>query len=59
MVVRCSAGDVEQVRAGDVLITVVTPATLYRMKRDTVRMRDHDDALRLSRKFGLDDDTGD
>jgi hypothetical protein len=50
--------EVERVRAGDVTITVVTPATLYRMKRDTVRMRDRDDALRLARAFGLDDDSG-
>ena len=50
--------EVERVRAGDVTITVVTPATLYRMKRDTVRMRDRDDALRLARAFGLDDDRG-
>lgn len=48
--------EVEQVRAGDVIITVVTPATLYRMKRDTMRMRDRDDALRLARAYGLDDD---
>lgn len=47
--------DVEQVRAGDVLITVVTPATLYRMKRDTVRLRDRDDALRLANAFGFAD----
>jgi hypothetical protein len=50
--------EVERVRAGDVTITVVTPATLYRMKRDTVRMRDRDDALRLARAFGLGDDGG-
>ena len=50
--------EVERVRAGDVTITVVTPATLYRMKRGTVRMRDRDDALRLARAFGLDDDSG-
>jgi hypothetical protein len=50
--------DVEQIRAGDVTISVVTPATLYRMKRDTVRMRDRDDALRLARAFGLDDREG-
>jgi hypothetical protein len=36
-----------------VIITVATPATLYRMKRDTTRLRDRDDALRLARAFGL------
>ncbi len=44
----------ERVRAGEVTITVVTPATLYRMKRDTVRLRDRDDAERLARAFGFD-----
>jgi len=34
---------------------VVTPATLYRMKRDTVRGRDHDDAARLREAFDLED----
>lgn len=34
---------------------VVTPATLYRMKRDTVRGRDRDDAERLRDAFGLEE----
>jgi len=46
--------ELERVRAGEVTITVVTPATLYRMKRDTVRLRDRDDAERLARAFGFD-----
>ena len=50
--------EVERVRAGDVTITVVTPETLYRMKRDTVRLRDRDDAQRLARAFGFDIDGG-
>ncbi|WP_052664454.1 nucleotidyl transferase AbiEii/AbiGii toxin family protein [Nitriliruptor alkaliphilus] len=33
---------------------VVTPATLYRMKRDTVRGRDRDDAERLRDAFDLE-----
>lgn len=45
----------ERVKAGQVTITVVTPETLYRMKRDTVRLRDRDDALRLAQAFGFDD----
>lgn len=36
-------------------VTVVTPATLYEMKRDTVRGRDHDDAERLRHAFDLED----
>jgi hypothetical protein len=46
--------EVERVRAGSLTITVVTPETLYRMKRDTVRLRDRDDAQRLERAFGFD-----
>jgi hypothetical protein len=46
--------EVERVRAGSLAITVVTPQTLYRMKRDTVRLRDRDDAQRLERAFGFD-----
>lgn len=45
---------VERVRAGAVTITVVTPETLFRMKRDTVRLRDRDDAQRLADAFGFD-----
>lgn len=48
--------EVEKVTAGDTLITVVTPATLYRMKKDTVRLRDRDDAARLARAFGFGDE---
>lgn len=50
--------EVEEVRAGDVTITVVTVETLYRMKRHTARLRDRDDAQRLARAFGLDDREG-
>jgi hypothetical protein len=42
-------------RYGDVEVTVATPATLYRMKRDTVRLRDKADAELLKEKFGLKD----
>ncbi len=38
---------------GDVDVKVATPATLYRMKRDTVRLRDKADAQMLKEKFGL------
>lgn len=48
--------ETERVQAGEVTITVVTPETLYRMKRDTVRLRDRDDAQRLARAFGFDHD---
>lgn len=48
--------ELQQLPAGGVTITVVTPETLYRMKRDTVRLRDRDDAQRLARAFGFDAD---
>jgi hypothetical protein len=38
---------------GDVEVPVATPATLYRMKRDTARLRDKADAQVLKEKFGL------
>jgi hypothetical protein len=38
---------------GDVEVRVATPETLYRMKRDTVRLRDKADAQILKEKFGL------
>jgi hypothetical protein len=47
--------ELERVQAGEVTLTVVSPATLYAMKRDTVRLRDRDDAERLARAFGFDD----
>jgi hypothetical protein len=37
-------------------ISVVSPRTLYRMKRDTVRLRDRADAALLRERFSLEDD---
>ena len=37
-------------------VTVVTPETLYRMKKGTVRMRDRGDAERIRQRFGLEED---
>lgn len=45
--------EIQRVRAGDVEIAVVSPRTLFEMKRDTDRPRDRDDAERLRRRFGL------
>jgi len=42
-------------RYGDVEVRVATPETLYRMKRDTVRLRDKADAQVLKEKFSLKD----
>lgn len=41
---------------GDVMVSVVTPRTLYLMKRDTVRLKDKADAALLKERFGLEDD---
>ncbi|CAN5889849.1 hypothetical protein BH20ACT7_BH20ACT7_07130 [soil metagenome] len=48
--------DVQHVRVGELEVAVVTPRTLYAMKRNTVRPRDADDAARLRRAFDLEDD---
>ena len=37
-------------------VPVVTPATLYRMKKDTVRLRDRGDAERLRLRFDLEEE---
>jgi hypothetical protein len=47
---------IQRVSVGDFEVTVVTPRTLYEMKRDTVRLRDRDDAQRLRYAFDLQDD---
>jgi hypothetical protein len=42
---------------GDVLVRVATPLALYRLKRDTVRAKDREDAAALKTRFRLE--TGD
>jgi len=44
--------EVQKLPFDDVLASVVTPRTLYRMKRDTVRLKDRADAEMLRQKFG-------
>jgi hypothetical protein len=39
-----------------IVVTVVTPRTLYRMKKDTLRPKDRMDAEALRRKFDLRDE---
>lgn len=41
---------------GGIEVSVVTPETLYRMKKDTVRLRDRADAERLRERFGFEED---
>lgn len=40
----------------DVIVTVVTPRTLYRMKKDTVRLKDRADAELIRQRFRLEDE---
>ena len=40
---------------GDVEVKVATPETPYRMKRDTMRLRDKADAQVLKEQFALKD----
>lgn len=37
-------------------VSVATPATLYKMKRDTIRQRDRADAAALRERLELEDD---
>lgn len=46
--------EIVEVQAGWATIKVVSPATLYRVKRNTVRPRDRDDAERLRQMFDLE-----
>ncbi len=50
--------DLKAVRVpfGPLKVSVATPETLYRMKRDTVRLKDRADAEMLRRRFHLDED---
>ena len=43
----------ERVDFDGVMVSVVTPTMLYRMKRGTVRPRDWGDAERIAHRFGL------
>lgn len=46
----------ERVDFDGIEVSVVTPTTLYRMKKDTVRARDRADAERLRQHFGLEEE---
>lgn len=48
--------DTERVDFDGIEVTVVTAATLYRIKKGTVRARDRGDAERLRERFGFEDD---
>lgn len=44
--------EIQRLPVDDVEASVVTPRTLYRMKRDTVRLKDRADAEMLRQRFG-------
>ena len=50
--------DLEAVRLplDEIAVSVASPATLHRMKRDTVRLKDKADAELLRQRFGLKDE---
>jgi hypothetical protein len=48
--------EVQRVPFEDLTVPVVTPRTLFRMKKDTVRLKDRADAEMLRRRFGLEPD---
>ena len=48
--------EVESKVVEKIQVRVVTPGTLYRMKKDTLRPLDHADAAALARSFDLGDD---
>lgn len=47
--------ETERIDFGGVTVSVVTPAMLYRMKKHTVRPKDHVDAARIARRFGIEE----
>lgn len=47
--------EIERVPFDGLTVSVVSPQTLYRMKRDTVRLKDTADAEMLRRRFGIEE----
>jgi hypothetical protein len=47
--------EIERVPFDGLTVSVVTPRTLYRMKKDTVRLQDKADAELLQRRFRIED----
>ena len=48
--------ELERVPYEDLTVTAITPRTLYKMKKDTVRPQDRVDADLVRRRFGLEQD---
>lgn len=51
--------ETERVKLDGIDVSVVTPRTLYAMKRNTVRLKDRADAEALKERFGIVDEGGD
>lgn len=47
--------EIERVPFDDLTVSVVSPRTLYLMKRDTVRLKDRADAEMLRQRFDVGD----
>lgn len=47
--------EAERIQMGTMSVSVATPRTLYRMKRDTVRLKDRADAEMLRQRFKLEE----
>ena len=45
--------EAEKKMVADIPVQVATPSALYRMKRHTVRAKDHQDAAALRERFNL------
>ncbi len=48
--------EIDRLPFGDVTVSVASPKTLYRMKRNTVRLKDRADAELLKARFGIEED---
>ncbi|MBI2834109.1 MAG: nucleotidyl transferase AbiEii/AbiGii toxin family protein [Acidobacteria bacterium] len=48
--------ETERMPFDDITVTVVTPATLYRMKKHTLRLKDQADAELIRQRFGIEDE---
>lgn len=55
-VARFETVEAEVKRVAEINVPVATPGALYRLKRDTVRAKDHQDAAVLRERFNLKDE---
>ena len=53
---RFETVDAEVKQVAEISVSVATPGALYRLKKDTVRAKDHQDAAALRARFDLKDD---